>query len=101
MKLKPCPFCGGEAEIAVLMGTRYINANHKRNCIIKPDTWLQSSMPIKKQIKAWNRREPMNRIVEQLEEQKTPNKSMSKTESILRRRNFEDAIEIVKKGGVE
>lgn len=43
----------------------------------------------------------VDKVIEQLEEQKTPNKSMSKTESILRRRNFEDAIEIVKKGGVE
>lgn len=42
----------------------------------------------------------VDKVIEQLEEQKTPNKSMSKTESILRRRNFEDAIEIVKKGGV-
>ena len=42
----------------------------------------------------------VDKVIEQLEEQKTPNKSMSKTESILRRRNFEDAIEIVKEGGV-
>ena len=43
----------------------------------------------------------VDKVIEQLEEQKTPNKSMSKTESILRRRNFEDAIEIVKKGGAQ
>jgi hypothetical protein len=55
-KLKPCPFCGGEAIIRVLMGKMYICPIHKRNCLLRPDTWLQSSYPIQKQIKAWNRR---------------------------------------------
>ena len=55
-ELKPCPFCGGEAVIRVNMGNEYIRPIHKKTCVIKPDTWLQSSLPIKKQIKAWNRR---------------------------------------------
>ena len=55
-ELKPCPFCGGEAVIRVLMGKEYILPIHKKNCVIKIDTWLQSSLPIKKQIQAWNRR---------------------------------------------
>jgi hypothetical protein len=56
MELKPCPFCGGEAVIRVLMGKEYIYPIHKKNCVMKIDTWLQSSLPIKKQIKAWNMR---------------------------------------------
>ena len=55
-ELKPCPFCGGEAVIRVLMGNEYICPIHKKNCVIHPDTWLNSSLPIKKQIAAWNRR---------------------------------------------
>ena len=55
-KLKPCPFCGGEAVIATDLGKKYIQPMHRKKCIVRPDTWLQSSMPIKKQIKAWNRR---------------------------------------------
>ena len=55
-ELKPCPFCGGEAVIRVLMGKEYIRPIHEKNCVIKIDTWLQSSLPIKKQIRAWNRR---------------------------------------------
>jgi hypothetical protein len=55
-KLKPCPFCGGEAVIRVLMGKEYIRPMHKKNCVMEIDTWLNSSLPIKKQIKAWNRR---------------------------------------------
>ena len=60
-KLKPCPFCGGEAVIRVNMGSEYICPIHKRGCVIKPDTWLQSDLPIKKQIKAWNARAPKER----------------------------------------
>lgn len=55
-ELKPCPFCGGEAVIRVLMGKEYISPIHRKGCLIRPDTWLQSSEPIKKQINAWNRR---------------------------------------------
>lgn len=55
-ELKPCPFCGGEAVIRVLGGSEYICPIHKRGCVIKPNTWLQSNLPIKKQIQAWNRR---------------------------------------------
>ena len=56
MELKPCPFCGGESVIRVLMGKEYIRPIHKNNCVLNIDTWLQSSLPIKKQIKAWNTR---------------------------------------------
>ena len=56
MELKHCPFCGGEAVIRVLMGKEYIRPIHKKNCVMNIDTWLQSSLPIKKQIKAWNTR---------------------------------------------
>ena len=61
VELKPCPFCGGEAVIRVLFGKEYICPIHERWCVIKPDTWLQSSLPIKKQIKAWNTRTPKER----------------------------------------
>ena len=56
MELKPCPFCGGEAVIRVLMGKEYIRPIHKNNCVMNIDTWLQSSLPIKTQIKVWNTR---------------------------------------------
>lgn len=55
-ELKPCPFCGGEAVIRVSFEKEYIRPIHKRGCVIEPNTWLQSSLPIKKQIKLWNTR---------------------------------------------
>lgn len=54
--LKPCPYCGGTAYIDILMGTPHIRAHHKKNCCMKPDTWLLASEPMSKQTKAWNMR---------------------------------------------
>jgi hypothetical protein len=56
-ELKPCPFCGGEAYIRVTLKTPYIDAFHKKNCMVKPNTWLFAGhKDIEKQAKAWNRR---------------------------------------------
>lgn len=56
--LNPCPYCGGKAYIDVFpTGTPYINAHHTKKCKMRPDTWLLSAKPLKKQIKAWNMRE--------------------------------------------
>jgi len=55
-ELKPCPFCGGEAYVAILMNNTYVEARHTKKCLIKPNTWLQSGEPIKRQIRAWNKR---------------------------------------------
>ena len=54
--LKPCPFCGGQAYIDVRMDHEYVRCEHKKNCLVKPNTWLQSDTSIRKQINAWNRR---------------------------------------------
>lgn len=54
---KPCPFCGGKSIIDICMNRMYIRPYHKRTCKMKfLDTWLISSEPIEKQVKAWNRR---------------------------------------------
>lgn len=54
--LKPCPFCGGVAYISLHpFNYPHIDCHHTNKCKIRPDTWLLS-LPLKKQIKAWNRR---------------------------------------------
>lgn len=55
-ELKPCPHCGGDATIQEQMDRLYIEAKHTKNCILRPNTWLISALPITKQIEAWNRR---------------------------------------------
>ena len=54
--LEPCPFCGGEAVIRPLLGNIYICPIHEKSCTIRPNTWLISNLPIKDQIKVWNKR---------------------------------------------
>ena len=56
MKLKPCPFCGGEAIILRLLEAKYIGAIHEKSCKMRPDTWLLSDKSLNTQIKAWNQR---------------------------------------------
>ena len=59
VELKPCPFCGGGAYVDVYMDTEYVDAEHKAMCIVKPTTWVSAygdKLPLKFQIKAWNRR---------------------------------------------
>lgn len=53
--LKPCPFYGGEAYISMHLKP-HVECFHKRNCKIRPNTWLMSSESLRKQIKAWNQR---------------------------------------------
>ena len=55
IKLKPCPFCGGEAYISMQLRP-HIECFHKRSCRMQHNTWLISLEPLKKQIKAWNMR---------------------------------------------
>ena len=54
--LKPCPYCGGKAVIREEMGYIYIDALHKKECVICPSTWTMSSKHVRKHKKAWNRR---------------------------------------------
>ena len=57
MKLKPCPFCGGEAKAY-------------NGQVVCTKCWSGSACEdtTEKAIETWNRREPMDKVVEQLEE---------------------------------
>lgn len=57
IKLESCPFCGGTAYISVTpFNHPHIDCHHNKKCKMRPDTWLLSALPLKKQIKVWNRR---------------------------------------------
>ena len=83
MKIRTCPFCGGEIE-------RHRNSyyiDHESSCFLFRN---HVNFINKNELEAWNRREPMDRIVEQLEE-------LTKYEVVENK--FKRAIEIVKSGG--
>lgn len=94
-KLKPCPFCGGEAET--------IENNHYtdvwsvmcKNCFAESDRYHTEESAIE----AWNTRKPMERIVEQLEEQQNKNRYENHHDDW--NVGLDQAIEIVRKEGAE
>lgn len=88
-ELRRCPFCGGEAEIREEVDTSFMDGvafvAYKVVCSKCWASPLPNNYYGDKQeaIELWNRREPIDKIVEQL-----------KTVEVL-----DNAIEIVKKGG--
>lgn len=62
-RLKPCPFCGGEAEVNLFLGNHCVTCNHCMGAIFPG-----KGMTREEAIGYWNTRKPMERIVERLEE---------------------------------
>ena len=76
MKLKPCPFCGGEATTShgvdddTLEQFFFVSCEYCGSRTRKFHRYRYGEEYERKAIEAWNRREPIDKIVEQLEEQK-------------------------------
>lgn len=67
IKLLPCPFCGGEAKYMEIRQEFFIS---KFVTCTKCGIETKRNHPNKKYaVKQWNTRKPMDRIVEQLEEE--------------------------------
>ena len=95
MKIRTCPFCGGEIERH--RDTYYID--HESSCFLFRN---HVNFINKNELEAWNRREPIDRIVEQLEELKYKPCADTKncTDFVTCKQHFmQKAIEIVKSGG--
>lgn len=95
VKLKPCPFCGGEAKISTYdwgySVKEYWIYCHSCDC-------ASGSYHSKEEaIETWNRRKPMDDIVERLEECE---EYEAEAHNYNASTAFNKAIEIVK-GGVE
>lgn len=88
--LKPCPFCGGEAGVSErydeYCAVRCITCGAKTNF----------SMTKKGAIELWNRREPIDKVVKQLEECKCNDGLPA---DIVWNNAVKICIEIVEKGG--
>ena len=52
IKLKPCPFCGGEAEINMIYGTYFVGCSNCHAGIIP----IYEEMSLDKKVEEWNRR---------------------------------------------
>ena len=94
-KLKPCPFCGGEAAVSErydeYCAVRCITCGAKTNF----------SMTKKGAIELWNRRKPIDKIVEQLEKKKSSLTVEYGTRYVAGLYDgYAKAIEIVKGGAV-
>lgn len=111
VKLLPCPFCGGEAEIdsdKIGKGKSLYYAYCKNYCITQYGYYSSKESAIT----AWNTRKPMERILERLE---TESDLAEKEMERAREQNplqyercdsyicaIDNAIEIVKEeGGIE
>lgn len=64
-ELLPCPFCGGEAEINILLGNYCVTCSKCSGSIFP-----HSGMTKAEAIAAWNTRKPVDRILKRLEERK-------------------------------
>lgn len=104
IKLLPCPFCGGEAKLH----KDGFGCGHRvycGKCFIRTECYESKETPIEK----WNTRKPMERIVEQLEEElrlADIEKERCARENVLQfdsakgySHAMSHAIEIVKDGG--
>lgn len=89
--LKQCPFCGGELRQNMYGAWEDTN----ENCILYGFELRDSE----KSIEAWNRREPIDKVVEQLEEEMERSRDLCDWGA--RFKAFRDAIEIVREGGVD
>lgn len=98
-KLKPCPFCGGEAVWWDTGDHKYPYQIVCRSCFCETnETQTRSSA-----IEAWNTRKPMDRIVEQLEAKAEDCRKywdeFGDEDEISIMIGYKRAIEIVKGGG--
>lgn len=94
MKLKPCPFCGRKGELwnNKLTYRLYGVICEECDCMTPYFTTREEA------IEAWNRRKPIDDIVEQLEETKDEFSGGTLQEEYYWR-GINKAIEIVKSGG--
>ena len=104
-ELKPCPFCGGEAKKQAheVKGLRAIYVVCEK-CGASSGIYKTRNPRVKDEenpaIKAWNRREPIDKIVEQLEDYKMWKEFIVYDLTHRELKIITKAIEIVRGGAV-
>lgn len=64
--LKPCPFCGGEAEVNLLLGNYGVTCTECMGSVFPARGMTKGEA-----IQAWNTRKPVDDVLDRLEEAKT------------------------------
>lgn len=94
-KLKPCPFCGGEAKLFLDESRYYKSQVYCKKCGVRTN---REHIP-EIAVTTWNTRKPIDKVVEQLEEKSFKdyyyNESVYETKYLIWK---DKAIEIVKGG---
>lgn len=90
IKLKRCPFCGGEAELDIDdLGIWFVRC---KKCFCRTSRSMSKFFPTV----AWNTRKPMQEIVERLEERR---KNLNEEGKCLSAEMVRQDVEIVKEVG--
>ena len=92
-KLKPCPFCGGEAILNKRISSYDGTAFYGVLCVNTGCCDIPSLYTKDQAVDKWNTRKPMDRIVEQLEGLPNVNSDYWNFSDLIDR---DDALEIVK-----
>lgn len=116
IKLKPCPFCGGEAEFCRTsiktsdgwsdgVFVYCTECRNRTSAVLYNKQEHGECGEYKEASEKWNTRKPMDRIVERLEAEKKYYDEADKTfiysTNHINSRAFQKAINIVKAGGVD
>ena len=108
--LKPCPFCGGEAEFyrtpiktnggwcdSVVVRCKSCEA--RTNRVLYDANKHPNDEEYDEAAAAWNQRKPMERILERLKEKHVESEKCPKFEKAFRQVAFEEAMKIVMEEG--
>lgn len=86
--LLPCPFCGGEAEVNLMLGNYCVTCTECMGSVFPA-----RGMTKEEAIQAWNTRKPVDDVLDELEHVKFPQKFGNQIEMLIL---LDSAIEIVK-----
>lgn len=103
-EIKRCPFCGGEATLTNKLSKDEYGQRLWNVCCFGCANRTSSYWDKEIAIEAWNTRKPLERVIERLEDIKLCRVEQCHEDyelEVMTERNFDDAIEIVKRGGMD
>lgn len=96
--LKKCPFCGGEASLcncAVMQNDKWMWSIECAKCGVIIDRENKNDV-----IEAWNTRKPMEKIIEQIEEELRESTELYKAEEVVYRKGIRFVRRLLNKADI-